>query len=224
MGFRVVTRRINALSPGNPVTSLSFRPKAMSCSRRAKSPPCRRCPVRATIDLSPRCHPAHTLQVENDSFILSRADETRCQMPTMDEYTADAFANRDEPIPLFTVTASDEGSVSEPERVGKRDRLKQSASRMKAVAQDLGAEHAQRLQNNGTSLQDRLFAKYVLAVSHSRYTKLTRQHRLLQQVVPPQDVDSGPEALPDPRSSKYVQRPAFSLPLMTNNFRRFNAR
>jgi hypothetical protein len=82
----------------------------------------------------------------------------------MDEYTADAFANRDEPIPLFTITASDgdHGSVSEPERTSKRDRLKQSASRMKAVAQDLGAEQAQRLQNNGTaSLQDRLFAKYV---------------------------------------------------------------
>jgi hypothetical protein len=82
----------------------------------------------------------------------------------MDEYTAGAFANRDEPIPLFTVTASDgdQGSVSEPDRTSKRDRFKQSASRMKAIAQDLGAEHAQRLQNNGTaSLQDRLFAKYV---------------------------------------------------------------
>lgn len=88
----------------------------------------------------------------------------------MDEYTADAFANRDEPISLFTVTASDgdHGSVSEPERTSKRDRLKQSASRMKAVAQDLGAEQVQRLQNNGTaSLQDRLFAKYVLTVTYT---------------------------------------------------------
>jgi hypothetical protein len=78
----------------------------------------------------------------------------------MDEYTADAFANRDEPIPLFTVTSSDVGSASDSEKTSKRDRLRKSASKMRAVAQDLGAE---RLQNNGTSsIQDRLFAKYML--------------------------------------------------------------
>ena len=48
--------------------------------------------------------------------------------------------------------------------------------------------------------------------------------RLLQQVIPPEDIDSGAETPIDPRSSNYVQRPAFSLPLMANNFRRFNAR
>ena len=81
----------------------------------------------------------------------------------MDEYTADAFANRDEPIPLFTVTGSDVGSASDSEKPSKHDRLRKSASRMRAMAQDLGAEQAQRLQNNGTSsIQDRLFAKYML--------------------------------------------------------------
>jgi hypothetical protein len=81
----------------------------------------------------------------------------------MDEYTADAFANRDEPIPLFTVTASDVGSASDPEKTSKRDGLRKSASRIRAIAQDLGAEQAQRFQNNGTSsIQDRLFAKYML--------------------------------------------------------------
>jgi hypothetical protein len=93
----------------------------------------------------------------------------------MDEYTTDAFANRDEPIPLFIVTASDDGSASEAERASKRDRLKQSASRIKAIAQDLGAEQAQRLQNSSTSLQDRLFAKYVQAISHTCCTELTRK-------------------------------------------------
>ena len=45
----------------------------------------------------------------------------------------------------------------------------------------------------------------------------------MQQVIPLEDV--GEEDAPlDERSSKYVQRPSFSLPLMTNNFRRFNAR
>lgn len=50
-----------------------------------------------------------------------------------------------------------------------------------------------------------------------------RRRRLMQQVIPQEDV--GDEDAPlDERSSKYVQRPSFSLSLMTNNFRRFNAR
>ena len=142
----------------------------------------------------------------------------------MDEYTADAFANRDEPIPLFTVTGSDDGSASETEKTSKHDRLRKSASRIRAMAQDLGAEQAQRLQSNGTSsIQDRLFAKYMLPTG--RYGREAYANdRLLQQVIPAEEIDIGAEAPVDPRSSKYVQRPAFSLPLMTSNFRRFNAR
>ena len=50
-----------------------------------------------------------------------------------------------------------------------------------------------------------------------------RRRRLLQQVIPEEEVDE--LDLPtDVRSSKYINRPSFSLPLMTNNFRRFNAR
>ena len=92
----------------------------------------------------------------------------------MDEYTADAFANRDEPIPLLTVTGSDDGSASEAEKSGKRERLRKSASRIKAMAQELGAEQAQRTQNSGTpSIQDRLFAKYLLLAPHTRRMNLT---------------------------------------------------
>lgn len=47
--------------------------------------------------------------------------------------------------------------------------------------------------------------------------------RLLQQVIPNEDITEVLET-PDKRSSKYLGRPSFSLPLMTNNFRRFNAR
>ena len=50
-----------------------------------------------------------------------------------------------------------------------------------------------------------------------------RQHRLLQQVIPDEEVEEM-DLAPDVRSSKYINRPSFSLPLMTNNFRRFNAR
>ena len=47
--------------------------------------------------------------------------------------------------------------------------------------------------------------------------------RLLQQVIPVEDIGDVDEG-PDKRSTKYVDRPGFSLPLMTNNFRRFNSR
>jgi len=50
-----------------------------------------------------------------------------------------------------------------------------------------------------------------------------RLHRLLQQVIPEEEVEEL-DLPPDVRSSKYINRPSFSLPLMTNNFRRFNAR
>lgn len=50
-----------------------------------------------------------------------------------------------------------------------------------------------------------------------------RRRRLLQQVIPAEEIEE--LDLPtDVRSSKYINRPSFSLPLMTNNFRRFNAR
>ena len=51
-----------------------------------------------------------------------------------------------------------------------------------------------------------------------------RRRRLLQQVIPIEDVDEAGEVIEDKRSSKYIDRPGFSLPLMTKNFRKFNAR
>lgn len=50
-----------------------------------------------------------------------------------------------------------------------------------------------------------------------------RRRRLLQQVIPEEEVEEL-DLPPDVRSSKYINRPSFSLPLMTNNFRGFNAR
>ncbi|KAI9656166.1 MAG: hypothetical protein M1829_000434 [Trizodia sp. TS-e1964] len=58
---------------------------------------------------------------------------------------------------------------------------------------------------NGSSLQDRLFGK------------------LLQQILPPEDLGHYAD-LPDERSSEMIEKPGFSLPLMTSNFRRFNSR
>ena len=50
-----------------------------------------------------------------------------------------------------------------------------------------------------------------------------RRRRLLQQVIPPEDAQEILDSQ-DERSTKYTTRPGFSLPLMTSNFRRFNAR
>lgn len=129
----------------------------------------------------------------------------------MDEYTADAFANRDEPVPLLAIHPSDvELSASDVESEGRRQRLKKSLSphrlREKAIDRATAqAEKAELTPEVKLSIQDRLFS------------------RILSQVVPSEDVIDDDTPI-DRRSSRYVKRPAFSLPLMTNNFRRFNAR
>jgi hypothetical protein len=50
-----------------------------------------------------------------------------------------------------------------------------------------------------------------------------RRNRLLQQVIPAEGTEDV-EVEADRTSSKYLNRPGFSIPLMTTNFRRFNAR
>ncbi|KAB8236109.1 PEX28-32 family peroxisomal membrane protein [Aspergillus alliaceus] len=67
------------------------------------------------------------------------------------------------------------------------------------------AGHQRSASAAGRSLQDKLFAK------------------LLQQVIPTEDVNDDSVAVGDKRPVD-PKRPAFSLPLMANNFRRFNAR
>ncbi|KPI43623.1 Peroxisomal membrane protein PEX29 [Cyphellophora attinorum] len=130
----------------------------------------------------------------------------------MDEYTVDAFANRDEALPLLVVPGSDdEISVSDTDSVAssasRRDRLKQKASpsRLKEKAQERQAERAE--EGKSASLQDRLFAK------------------IISQAFPADIIDDEDDTpTKDRRSSKYVSRPAFSMMVMANNFRRFNAR
>lgn len=74
----------------------------------------------------------------------------------MEEYTADAFVNREEPVPVIAVSGSDSPS-SDPK--GKRERLKESLGgskdKLKEKLQDAGSGS----KDYGYSLQDRLFAK-----------------------------------------------------------------
>ncbi len=81
----------------------------------------------------------------------------------MPQDEADVFANRDEPVPLLTVTNSDDASTSEAEGDGKKKRLKDalSISKMKEKVQDVS--HAQGEKGDGgtssPSLHERFFAK-----------------------------------------------------------------
>ena len=74
----------------------------------------------------------------------------------MDEYTADAFVNREEPVPVFPVLGSDTPS-SDPK--GKRDRLKESLTSSKDKLKEKLHETGSGSKEYGYSLQDRLFAK-----------------------------------------------------------------
>lgn len=84
----------------------------------------------------------------------------------MAEGTEDVFANRDEPVPLLTVTRSDEDpstSEAEVDGDGRRKRLKKvfSVSKMKEKMQDMSSAQEEKLEasNMSPSLHDRLFAK-----------------------------------------------------------------
>ncbi|KAI4257352.1 MAG: hypothetical protein L6R42_005733, partial [Xanthoria sp. 1 TBL-2021] len=120
----------------------------------------------------------------------------------MDENTADAFVNRDEPVPLLAFSGTTGSPSPDPE--SKRSRLRESISnsKLKEKLQDGASSRSE----TGFSLQDRLLTK------------------LLQQVIPTENIEEVLDLPPDKRSSKYIGRPGFSIPLMTNNFRRFNSR
>ena len=75
----------------------------------------------------------------------------------MDEYTADAFVNREEPVPVIAISGSDSTS-SDPK--GKRERLKESLSGSKDKLKEKLLDTAgSGSKDYGYSLQDRLFAK-----------------------------------------------------------------
>lgn len=72
----------------------------------------------------------------------------------MDEYTAEAFVNRDEPIPTISIPGNEDDAGGKPQ--GKLDRLKDStASKLKDKVQDISSTD----KKYGYSLQDRLFTK-----------------------------------------------------------------
>lgn len=85
----------------------------------------------------------------------------------MDEYTADAFANRDEPVPLIAISHSDVEASSKADAVSRTERLERSRSPSQSKAKDQELPAAQLEQNEASpgggagrvSLQGRLFSK-----------------------------------------------------------------
>ncbi|RMZ05341.1 hypothetical protein D0860_05989 [Hortaea werneckii] len=124
----------------------------------------------------------------------------------------DSIVNRDEAILIFRLPSqesepNDAASTSEAEQqYGARDILRGHASKIR----DKWDEYS------GQSLQDRFFTG------------------LMSHIVPPEELSENDEdgendskskdKKKDRRSRKYVDRPNFSIPLMSANFRRFNAR
>ena len=74
----------------------------------------------------------------------------------MDEFTADAFVNREEPIPVIAFAGTDAPS-SEPK--GKRERLNDTLKGTSSKLKDKLHEHGAGSKEYGQSLQDRLFTK-----------------------------------------------------------------
>ncbi|EEH47210.1 uncharacterized protein PADG_03308 [Paracoccidioides brasiliensis Pb18] len=129
----------------------------------------------------------------------------------MDEFTADAFVNSEDPIPVFSIKhGSNDGSAGPAEKPGgdhsTRSRL--SAHRLKQKIYDVASDSKAKMDwGAGPSLQDRLLTK------------------LWQQVIPAEASDEESDYTTAKKSSTVqIDRPAFSLPVMSNNFRRFNAR
>lgn len=79
----------------------------------------------------------------------------------MEEYTANAFANRDEGIPILTITPSDDAtSASEIDVSGDESKRQRVKDKLREKAQ-VYASDREDPRPGRQSIQDRLFTKYV---------------------------------------------------------------
>ncbi|KAK0786656.1 Peroxisome size and maintenance regulator [Friedmanniomyces endolithicus] len=128
----------------------------------------------------------------------------------MDDKTPDTFVNRDEAIPVIKIPSRDDAPATPEQKQRTRDRLKEQATKLKGKLEEYGTPETRQ------SIQDRFL------------------NGIMSQIIPPDDLGDNdspddstmrsPGTPKDRRSRAYVARPNFSLPLMTANFRRFNAR
>ncbi|KAF2272533.1 Pex24p-domain-containing protein [Westerdykella ornata] len=124
----------------------------------------------------------------------------------MSKQEAKHLANRDEPIPVVTVSSEVGQSAPATPRKHYASEHHLSPNKLKSKLGSLGDIAG---LESPSRVSDKLFTM------------------LLSQVLPPEDysLDGQPSpSIKDGRSRTYVERPAFSLPVMSSNFRRFNAR
>src|SRR5690348_14804919 len=141
-----------------------------------------------------------------------------------------SIANRDEPIPVITVTdhlGEDRApSSTSGKRAHLRSKSQDALSRVGGKVMD-EMDSSSKQAESSNSMQDRLLNLYVVAailsISSSSWELCLRTGRLLSQVIPT-DGNNDSDKFIDRRSRKYVDRPNFSVGAMSNNFRRFNAR
>ncbi|KAH7132660.1 integral peroxisomal membrane peroxin-domain-containing protein [Dendryphion nanum] len=113
-------------------------------------------------------------------------------------------ANRDAPIPVVSITSPDDNSADRTpsNQDGSKHRL--SATKLKDKLESLGDNIGK--SESPSRVSDRVFTM------------------LLQQILPAQDYPDDAPTVKDRRSRAYVDRPSFSIPTMSSNFRRFNSR
>ncbi|ORY13204.1 integral peroxisomal membrane peroxin-domain-containing protein [Clohesyomyces aquaticus] len=128
----------------------------------------------------------------------------------MSNQEVEPFVNRDTPIPVVSITGpgGQSDAASGIPTPGDKEKGKHhlSPGKLRDKLESLGNELGR--PESPSRVSDRLFTM------------------LLQQVLPSQDYDDDSQAPQkvDRRSRQYVDRPGFSLPVMSSNFRRFNAR
>ncbi|OAX85552.1 hypothetical protein ACJ72_00090 [Emergomyces africanus] len=129
----------------------------------------------------------------------------------MEDITADAFVNRGDPVPVISKSQRS-NEHDPPSPAGKKSDNDSvisglSARRLKQKFMDVKSDvKAKGDWTAGLSIQERLLAK------------------LWQQIIPVEGLGEESDSTANKHSTLHVDRPAFSLPTMSNNFRRFNAR
>jgi hypothetical protein len=77
----------------------------------------------------------------------------------MDDFTADALVNRDEPVPIIAVEAVSGNDAQSSDTKGKRERVKEVLGGTSSKLKDKLHEAGSGSKDYGYSLQDRLFTK-----------------------------------------------------------------
>lgn len=147
----------------------------------------------------------------------------------MDEYTKDALVNRDEPIPV--IQFEDSIDLSDEEYADAIIKHNDGSSRKAAMSglKDKASNVKDKVKESKLSLQDRLLERYVSSVAFTAPYSQTMDgsltfFRLLQKVIPVEDLSENRGDASTTASQSFVAKPSFSLPVMSSNFRRFNSR